>query len=180
MVGGDKSVIWNQQMHTIIYKINNKDLLYSTGNYIQYLIITCNRKESEKEYIHLCIFIIYIYVYTCKYIYMWMHAQSCPALCNPMDCSPPGSSVHRILEWVAIFLSRGSSWPRVWTHTSCVSCIVGRFFTTWPIEERFPREGWRPIPESSFPNRYTTKWFSLYKFFICIQAESLCCIFETL
>ena len=44
-------------------------------------------------------------------------AQSCPTLCNHMDCSPPGFSVHgtlqaRILEWVAIPFSRGSSWPR--------------------------------------------------------------------
>ena len=44
-------------------------------------------------------------------------AQSCPTLSNPVDCSPPGSSVHeilqaRILEWVAISFSRGSSWPR--------------------------------------------------------------------
>ena len=40
--------------------------------------------------------------------------QSCPALCDPMDCSPPGSSIHgifqaRILEWVAVSFSRGSS-----------------------------------------------------------------------
>ena len=58
--------------------------------------------------------------------------QSCPTPCDPMDCSPPGSSVHGIvqagiLEWVAIFFSRGSSWPRDWSH---VSCIAGRFFTT--------------------------------------------------
>ena len=44
--------------------------------------------------------------------------QSCPALCNPVDCSPPGSSIHgilqaRILEWVAIPFSRGSFWPRI-------------------------------------------------------------------
>ena len=44
-------------------------------------------------------------------------AQSCPTLCNPMDCSPSGSSVHgifqaRILEWVAISFSKGSSRPR--------------------------------------------------------------------
>ena len=44
-------------------------------------------------------------------------AQSCPTLCDPMDCSPPGSSVHgilqaRILEWVAFPFSRGSSQPR--------------------------------------------------------------------
>ena len=44
------------------------------------------------------------------------YVQSCPTLCKPMDCNPPGSSVHeifraRILEWVAISYSRGSSWP---------------------------------------------------------------------
>ena len=49
--------------------------------------------------------------------------QSCPILCDPMDCSPPGSSVHRIfqariLEWVAILLSRGHSWPRDQTWVS--------------------------------------------------------------
>ena len=47
---------------------------------------------------------------------------------QPMGCNPPGSSVHgilqaRILEWVVISFSRGSSWPRDWTHVSCVSCI---------------------------------------------------------
>ena len=51
-------------------------------------------------------------------------AQSCPILCDPMDCSPPGSSVHgvfaRILERVAISSSRGSSWPRNWTGVSCI------------------------------------------------------------
>ena len=51
--------------------------------------------------------------------------QSCPALCNPMDCSLPGSSVHeilqaRILEWIAISFYRGSSWPRDQTWVSCM------------------------------------------------------------
>ena len=55
-------------------------------------------------------------------------AQSCPTLCDPMDCSPPGSSVHgilqaRIWEWVAISFSRASSQPRDQTRVSCVSCI---------------------------------------------------------
>ena len=45
-------------------------------------------------------------------------AQSCPTLCDPMDCSLPGSSVHgifqaRVLEWAAISFSRGSSQPRI-------------------------------------------------------------------
>ena len=60
--------------------------------------------------------------------------------CKPMDCSPPGSSVHgifqaRILEWVAISFSRESSWPKDQTHVSCVSCIAGRFFTLWQADE---------------------------------------------
>ena len=60
-------------------------------------------------------------------------AQSCLTLCNPMSCSPPGSSIHgvlqaRILEWIAIPFSRRSSQPRDWTW---VSCIGGRFFTIW-------------------------------------------------
>ena len=57
--------------------------------------------------------------------------QTCPALCDLMDCNPPGSSVHgilqaRILDWVAIPFSRGSSQPRdqIW-----VSRIAGRLFT---------------------------------------------------
>ena len=54
--------------------------------------------------------------------------QSCPTLCNPMDCNPPGSSVHgilqaRTLEWVAIPASRGSSPPGDWTCVSYISYI---------------------------------------------------------
>jgi len=50
-------------------------------------------------------------------------SQSCLILCDPLDCSPPGSSVHgifqaRMLEWVAISSPRGSSWPKDWTHFS--------------------------------------------------------------
>ena len=61
-------------------------------------------------------------------------AQSCPALCDPMDCSPPGSSVHgifqaRILELVALSYSRGSSRPRDWTHISVSPALAGQFFT---------------------------------------------------
>ena len=57
--------------------------------------------------------------------------------CDPMDCSPPGFSVHgilqaRILEWVAISFSRRTSWLRDQTR---VSCIAGRFFTSWATRE---------------------------------------------
>ena len=60
--------------------------------------------------------------------------RSCPTLCEPMDCSLPGSSIHgvsqeRIQERFAPSFSRESSQPRDWTHTSYGSCIAGRFFT---------------------------------------------------
>ena len=67
-------------------------------------------------------------------VYMLV-TQLWPILCDPMDCSSPGSSVleilqARMLKWVAIPFSRGSSWPRAWTG---VSCIAGKFFTIWAI-----------------------------------------------
>ena len=70
------------------------------------------------------------------HIILFMHvnvlvAQLCPTLCNPMECSPPVSSIHeilqaRILKWIAIPFFRGSSQCR---DRTLVSCIVGRFFT---------------------------------------------------
>ena len=62
---------------------------------------------------------------------------SCVRLCNPLDCSLPGSSIHgifqaRVLEWVAISFSRGSSRPRDWTQ---VSHLAGRRFTIWTTRE---------------------------------------------
>ena len=58
--------------------------------------------------------------------------QSCPTLCYPKDCSPPGSSVQARTPEAAISFSRGASQPRDWTPVSCDSCIAGGFFTTEP------------------------------------------------
>ena len=63
-------------------------------------------------------------------------AQSCRTLCDPMDCSPPGSSVHgisqaRMLEWVAMPCSRASSLPRDRTWISCVLCIGSWILYHW-------------------------------------------------
>ena len=60
-------------------------------------------------------------------------AQSCPTLSDPVDCSLPCSSIHgilqtRVLEWGAIFFSRGSSQPRDWTQ---VFHNAGTCFTVW-------------------------------------------------
>ena len=64
-------------------------------------------------------------------------AQLCLTLCDPMDCSLPGSSVHwilhaKIMEWVAMPSSRGFSSPRNRTQ---VSCTAARFFTSWTPRE---------------------------------------------
>ena len=71
----------------------------------------------------------------CKDLLVVLVVQLCLTLRDPMDCSPPGSSVHgilqaRILQWVAFPFSRASSRPRDQTQ---VSCIAGRFFTIWAI-----------------------------------------------
>ena len=62
---------------------------------------------------------------------LFIVAQSCPTLRQPLNCSPPGSfllgvSQARILEGVAISFSRESSWTRDWTHVFCISCIGRR------------------------------------------------------
>ena len=64
-------------------------------------------------------------------------AQVCLTLCDPMNCSPSGSSAHgilqaRILEWVTVPSSSGLSRPRDQTRVSCISSLAGRSFTTEP------------------------------------------------
>ena len=73
--------------------------------------------------------------WVCVCVCVCARAQSCPTLCNPMDCSPPGSSVHwihqtRILERAAKPSCRGPSQPRDRTCFSSGFCIAGRFFAT--------------------------------------------------
>ena len=89
-------------------------------------------------------------------------AQSCLILCDPMDCSLPGSSVHgilqaRILEWAAMPSSRASSQPRDWTQ---VSCIAGRFFIVWATREAlsiYRRHSLQPLSSAVTPHVRTTK-----------------------
>ena len=89
-------------------------------------------------YVLFChLYILHWDFYSCLSEWVSEVAQSCPTLCNPMDCSLQGSSVHGIfqatvLKWIAISFSRGSSQPRDWTW---VSRIVGRRFTIWTTRE---------------------------------------------
>ena len=108
--------------------------------------------------------------------------QSCPTLCNPMDCSLPESSVYgifqaRVLEWVTISFSRGSSRPRDWTW---VSRIVGRGFTVWATKEVrldsvvaliFDSRGgcWRLLPTEW---RSPHWWLNIYNEYVTILCFS--------
>ena len=83
-----------------------------------------------------CLFNFYA-EYVCMLV-----AQSCLTLCDPMNCSPPGFSVHGIhqaiiLEWIAIPFSRGTSQPR---NRTLVSCVAGRFFTVGATGKSFCAE----------------------------------------
>ena len=77
-------------------------------------------------------------IFVSMYVHVCTRAKSlqlCQTLCDPVDCSPPGFSVHailqvRILEWVAVSSSRGSSQPRDQTRISMSPALPGRFFTT--------------------------------------------------
>ena len=105
-----------------------------------------------------------------SFIDLCMHTkslQSCPTLCDPMDSSPPGSSAHgisqaRILEWVAISFSRGSSWPR---DRTCISCIGEQALYSWAAREqgkhrlkRDPGHSQRPQAPSCLSQQLPTPW----------------------
>ena len=99
--------------------------------YIQYLVIICSGINSGKAYVcmNAC-----VCVCVCVFVRACMCAKSlhsCRTLCDLMDCSPPGSFIRgilqaRILEWVAMPSSKGSSQPSDRTQ---VSHIAGGFFT---------------------------------------------------
>ena len=93
----------------------------------------------------------------CSHVSMYqlcvaLSLQSCPTLCDPVDFSPPDFSVHRILqarilEWVAMLSSRGSSQPRGWTHVVLMSPALGGSFFPLTLPEMsadLPHSGIKP------------------------------------
>ena len=72
--------------------------------------------------------ILPMWMCVCVCVCVCARTQSCPTLCNPLDYNLPSSSAHgifqaKILQWVATYYSRGSSWPRDLTHVFCIFCI---------------------------------------------------------
>ena len=130
--------------YIIIFLFSEKVLLISTletdsydGNcFYQPFKKIIRHSLPNHPHHHICIE-KYLNIYSLLWKVKVLVAQSWPPLCDPMDFSPPGSSVHgilqaRVLEWVAIPFPRGSSWPRDRTQ---VSCPEVRFSTLWATRE---------------------------------------------
>ena len=108
-------------------------------NCFQYLSISSKvvkrmKDEPQRRWENICK--ACIQKKTCTTEVKVLAAQSCPTLCNPMNCSPPASSARgilqaRILEWVSISSSRGFAQPRVQTQVSCISCIGRQVLYHW-------------------------------------------------
>ena len=133
------SCLWNRRKSTSFAseaaiskkKNNKKKTLESYTPRLEAIFLNIYERKKRFEEVLMKIFVR---------VSMCVCAQSCPTLCGLTDCRSPGSSVHgisqaRILEWIAISFSRGSSQPRDQTCVSCVSCIAGGFFTNSAIWE---------------------------------------------
>ena len=106
------------------------------------------------------------------HVCVWV-TQLCPTLCNPINCSLPGSSVHgilqaRILEWVAMPFSRGSSQPRDRTQ---VSCMAGGFFTVWATRDALDIECRFYLMMVCLISKPTCFWTSFSSFLHSRRAE---------
>ena len=117
-----KKVLYNQpdQSYSFwsVFSFLNLENLIQNSYFFSFHQPESNRKEGRRQYHVLRSLLLYVLI-----------IQSCLTLCDPMDCSPPGSSVHgifqaTILEWVALPSSRGSSRPSNQASLSYVSCIV--------------------------------------------------------
>ena len=94
--------------------------------------------EKWKNYIHYN----FVFAFSSLLLLLLLSCFSRVWLCKPMGCNPSDSTAHgilqaRILEWVTISSSRGSSWPRDQTHISCISCISRQILyhcTTWEAQ----------------------------------------------
>ena len=113
-----------------IWVFSNESALLSSVTLVNYL-----------PSLHLGCFLVFDYewynsVYLIGCVCACSVIKSCPAFCDPMDCSLPGSSVHgicqaRTLEWVAISSTRGSSQPRDLTRVSSIGRQILYHWTSW-------------------------------------------------
>ena len=113
-------------LHHILMRVLLGKVFLFVGSHLSSLGIYCVC-AAELLAAPLCV------MYLCS-MPVYSVTKSCPTLCNPVDCSLPGSSVRgifqvRILQWVAISFSRGRSWLREWTHVPYIDKQGARFFS---------------------------------------------------
>ena len=122
--------------HTYIYIFGQRNLAgYSPWGCKESTRLSTHTHTHTYMCVCVCV-CVYIYIYIYTYICVLSHFNHV-WLCDPMNYSLPGSCVHgilqvRILQWVAMPPSKGSSWHRDQTWVPCGSCIAGKFFTTEP------------------------------------------------
>ena len=100
--------------------------------------------------------------------------QSCLTFCDPVNCSLPGSSVHgilqaRLLQWVAVLSSWGSSRPR---DRTCISCIAGGFFIDWAIPISSSSQGLFQLRGKGCPNSEGRDVPSMFVLFFSVRTPS--------
>ena len=113
--------------------LENIDILWENKILTLKLKFKAQQALSPRDVVKICMCVFVCVCIVLLFSCVWL-------FCDPMDYSPPGSSVHGIsqegmLEWVAISFSRGSSWPRDWICVSCISCIGRWILYHWATRE---------------------------------------------
>ena len=149
--------------------IRDQTHVFCTGRQILYYWAT---KEAP-QYSFLLVFMVSLHVRKASHYFICllvcMCAKVASVVSDPMDCSPPGSSVHgilqaRILDWAAVPSSRGSSWPRDWICISHIFCIC-----RWVLYHQYHLGS----PSSSLIINWNT-FVLLFLFFLFIVFRALC------
>ena len=126
-------------LHVIIHKHHFIDIYWSST--MCWWVFLAIKQSSLKKTLKTKHLVLSMHTYIVGRMCVRLSFQLCPALYDPMDCSPPDSSVHgilqaRILEWAASSFSRGFSWVSDCIRISCVFCISRQILyhgTTWGV-----------------------------------------------
>ena len=141
-----------QKTHTVCCHLFTETQTHGDTYDHAYVVYIMSKIEAEMHWAPSRIIPSSVCVCVCVCVCVWA-TKACLTLCDPMNCSLPTSSVHgilqvRILEWVAVSCSGGSSQSRDRTQ---VSCIAGRFLTIWATREAPKQHKAFQIPPNLFP-----------------------------
>ena len=133
---------WNRMALYIFFLVTFKVDLWYSKNIFKWTSHLCFPACLVFFLFHPFLFIplYFLLLFGTSHLQSLLVTQSCLTLCDHMDCSPPGFSIHaivqaRILEWVAVSYPRRSSWSRDWTHISCISYVGRQILYHWATWE---------------------------------------------